>query len=266
MSRSPSSSQAYRLPVAYLAVMLVSVLTGRRRSFSADGRWLLGRLRVPPRIAGNEHVPARGPFVVVANHYQRRGLWVSWSGYLISTAVAPHRLESPELCWGMAGEWRGRLAGPIPWPAPFLRWLFGRVAATYGHIVVPAADFMMTGRAHAARAMLRALRPSQPGTEPVPLGLFPEGRNSPDHSLQRPPSSIGRLLLHLCRGDIPVLPTAVREVEGALTVTFGRPVSLEPFQAADSEAADAALDEVMLAIARLLPPSMHGAYAGRATA
>ena len=259
--RLPPPAQAYRLPIRYLLLMVVSVLTGRRRSFSADGRWLLGRLRVPPRIIGDEHVPARGPFVVVANHYQRRGLWVSWGGYLISMAIGPRRLESPEVCWAMTGEWRGRLVGPIPWPAPFLRWLFGRIALTYGHIVVPAADFMMTGRAHAARAMLRALRPPQGGTEPVPLGLLPEGRNSPDLSLQRPPPPVGRLLLHLCRGDIPVLPAAVREMEGALTVTFGPLVSLEPFHAVGDQAADAALDEVMLAIARLLPPSMHGAYA-----
>ena len=61
-----------------------------------------------------------------------------------------------------------------------------------------------------------------------------------------------------------MLPAAICEVGGALTVTFGPPVSLEPFQAAGEEAADAALDEVMLAVARLLPPSMHGAYAGRA--
>jgi 1-acyl-sn-glycerol-3-phosphate acyltransferase len=262
-SRLPPLSQSYRLPVTYLLAMLVSVLTGRRRSFSTDGRWLLGRLRVPPRVVGTEHVPARGPFVVVANHYQRRGLWVSWGGYLISMAVAPCRLESPEVCWAMAGEWRGRLVGPIPWPAPFLRWLFGRVAGTYGHIVVPAANFMMAGRAQAARAMLRALRPAPSGIEPAPLGLFPEGHNSPDLSLQRPDRSVGRLLLHLCRGGVPVLPAAIREVEGALTVTFGPPLGLEPFQTDDSEAADAAMDEVMLAIASLLPPSIHGAYAGR---
>jgi hypothetical protein len=176
-------------------------------------------------------------------------------------AVAPRRLESPDICWAMAGEWRDRLVGPIPWPAPFLRWLFGRIAATYGHIVVPAADFMMAGRAHSARAMLRTLRPPKGGIEPAPLGLLPEGHNSPDLSLQRPPPPIGRLLLHLCRGDIPVLPAAVREVEGALTVTFGPPVSLERFQKAGSEAADAALEEVMLAVARLLPPSMRGDYA-----
>jgi hypothetical protein len=179
-------------------------------------------------------------------------------------AVAPRRPESPEVRWAMAGEWRAHPLGPLPWPAPLLRWLFRRVAATYGHIVVPTADFMSAGRAQAARAMLRALRPAAGWVAPAPLGLLPEGRNSPDRSLQRPDRSIGRLLLHLCQGDIPVLPAAICEVEGALTVTFGPPVRLEPSQAARDEAADAALDAVMLAVARLLPPSMHGAYAARA--
>jgi len=252
------------MPLLYLLAMLVSVLTGRRRSFSADARWLLGRLPIPPRIAGEEHIPAQGPFVVVANHYQRPGLWVAWGVCLISMAVARRRLESPEVRWAMAGEWRARPLGPLPWPAPFLRWLFRRVAATYGHIVVPTADFMSAGRAQAARAMLRALRPPVSGGTPSPLGLLPEGRNSPDCSLRRPERGIGRLLLHLCRGGIPVLPAAVREVDGALTVTFGPPVTLEPFQAASEEDADAALDEVMVAVARLLPPSMHGAYANQA--
>jgi 1-acyl-sn-glycerol-3-phosphate acyltransferase len=259
-----SASQSYRMSLSYLLAMLISVLTGRRRSFSADARWLLGRLAVPPRIVGEEHVPARGPFIVIANHYQHPGLWIAWGAYLISMAVAPRRLESSEVRWAMAGEWRAHLAGPIPWPAPFLRWLFRRIAATYGHIVVPAADFMSVGRAQAARAMLRALRPPDGGVMPAPLGLFPEGRNSPDCSLRRPDRSIGRLLLHLCRENVPVLPAAIREVDGALTVTFGPPVSLEPFRGENDDAADAALDEVMLAVARLLPFSMHGAYADRA--
>jgi hypothetical protein len=252
--------QSYRLPLAYLLAMLVSVLTGRRRSFSADARWLLGRLAIQPRIAGDEHIPARGSFVLVANHYQRQGLWVAWGAYLTSMAVAPRRLESPEVSWAMAGEWRENLMGPIPWPAPFLRWLFGRIATTYGHVLVPAADFMSSGRAQAVRSMLRTLRPQAKEGTPSPMGLLPEGRNSPDRSLQRPDRSIGRLLLHLCGGDVPVLPAAVREVDGALTVTFGPALSLERFRAAGDEAADAALDEVMLAVARLLPPSMHGAY------
>jgi len=251
------------MPPLYLMAVIVSVLTGRRRSFAADGRRLLGRLTVPPRIVGEEHIPARGPFVVVGNHYQRPGLWVVWGGLLISTAVARRRPESPEVRWAVAGEWRGRLLGPLPWPAPFLRWLFRRLAATFGHIVVPAADFMSAGRAQAARAMLRTLRPPAGAAAPAPLGLFPEARTSPDRSLQQLNRGVGRLLLHLCRGGTPVLPAALYEVDGALTVTFGPPVSLDAFHAPGDEAADAALDEVMLAVARLLPASMHGAYAGR---
>lgn len=250
------------MPVAYLLAMLVSVLTGRRRSFASDAGWLLGRLAVQPRIAGEEHIPACGPFVIVANHYQRPGLWVAWGAFLVSMAVASHRTESHEVCWAMAGEWRGRLVGPLPWPAPFLRWLFGRVAATYAHIVVLAADMASAGRAQAVRAMVRVLRPSG-GDTPAPLGLLPEGRNSPDCSLQQPEAGVGRLLLHLCRAGTPVLPAAICEVEGALTVTFGPPVLLERFLHASPGDAPAALDAVMTAVARLLPPSMRGAYAGR---
>jgi hypothetical protein len=251
------------MPPLYLMAVIVSVLTGRRRSFTADGRRLLSRLSIPPRIVGEEHIPAREPFVVIANHYQRPGLWVVWGGLLISTAVARRRQELPEVRWAVAGEWRGRLVGPLPWPAPFLRWLFRRLAATFGHIVVPTADFMSAGRAQAARAMLRTLRPPAGAAAPPPLGLFPEAGNSPDRSLQRPDRGVGRLLLHLCRGGTPVLPAALCEGDGALTVTFGPPVTLEPSQTAGDEAADTVLDALMLAVARLLPASMRGPYSGR---
>ena len=180
MSHQPLTSVSRLQDAAlYLLAMLVSVLTGRRRSFSADARWLLGRLAIPPRTAGEEHIPAQGPFVVVANHYQRPGLWVAWGVCLVSMAVARRRLESPEVRWAMAGEWRARPLGPLPWPAPFLRWLFRRVAATYGHVVVPTADFMSAGRAQAARAMLRALRPQTSGGRARPLGTLARGAQQP---------------------------------------------------------------------------------------
>lgn len=245
-----AAPQTYRLGFRFLARFIVHMLLGRRRPYSRDAEELLGRAAVPPLIRGEEQIPASGALVIAANHYQRRGLWVGWGTLLAS--IAATRRRGQEVRWVMAGEFRGRLVGPIPWPAPGLRWIFGRIAATSGHILMPTADDMSHGRARAVREMLRTLR------EGGAVGLLPEGRNTPGSVLCQPEPEVGRLLLELGRRGARVAPVGLYEEDGALVVAFGPPVDLPTGRS--EEAALAARDVVMRAIARLLPRELRGAY------
>ncbi len=72
---------------------------------------------------------------------------------------------------------------------------------------------------------------------------------------------MGRLLVELGRQGAPVLPVGLCEERGVLVASFGPPVILPTGRS--EEAALEARDEVMRAIARLLPPEMRGAYGER---
>lgn len=250
METSSTRPQTYRFGPLYLALFGFDMLRGRRHSYARDGERLMARLARPPVLRGEENIPLAGPLVLAANHYQRRGLWVNWGAMLASIAVA--RRRGQDVRWVMAGEWRARALGPTPWPAPVLRWIFRRIAATLGHILMPAANGRSTGRARAVREMLRTLR------EGGVVGLLPEGRNSPGCVLRQPEPEVGRLLIELGREGAPALPVGLCELDGALVATFGPPVALPTGRS--PEAALRARDEVMGAIARLLPEELRGAY------
>lgn len=114
------------------------------------------------------------------------------------------------------------------------------------------------------KAALQALR------EGRVLGMAPEGTRSPTRALQRAKTGAAALAV---AAQAPIVPMALTNTEnlGAamlrlrripLTVTFGPPFRLPPFEHGERAAKLAEYtDEIMCRIAVLLPPHYHGVYA-----
>jgi hypothetical protein len=113
------------------------VLRGKSRSFGADATRLVCLLDPQPQIEHAEHIPAEGPFVVVTNHYCRRGLGVWWSILLIGHAIARLRPGSDQVRWVMTNQWTYQDAIRSHLVTPFTRWLFHKIARCYGFVLMP---------------------------------------------------------------------------------------------------------------------------------
>lgn len=251
----------FRFPLSFVAKFVPPLLLGRRVSLGEHAEWLLGRTGRSPIVRGEEHIPQSGPFAAVVNHYQRRYYFVGWNALLVSMIVGRRRGREAVIHWTMQDGFERRGGGAIPWPWWFLRWLFRRVARMYDMVLVPTSARSKTGRASAVRAMISLVSPRGRPDGGEPVGLFPEARNHPRGALGPPPRAMGRLLLDLAGRGVPFLPVAVHELKGELIISFGPLFSVERLLGgSNEEAAEAACRQVMVAIGRLLPRELWGAY------
>ncbi len=246
-----AEERGYRLPPGYILRFALSVLLGRRREVGRDAAAVLARAGPPCRLLGEEHIPLQGPFVLVANHYERPGLKVFWGGMLLTAAVWQRRQQSPR--WLMTSEWYNFRLGPLPVPVWLLRWLFRRLARAYDLVIVPRARERGVGRAAVLRAVLDAVSP-----QGRPLALFPEGIGT--GRLLRPPEGVGLLLLALGERGVPCLPAGLYEEEGHLVARFGPPFLPRAEGEKKEERFGRARDQAMLAIGALLPRGLWGEY------
>jgi len=246
--------EVYRFRISYILRFIIAMLTGARRELAADIAGTLLAARPRPRIIDAHYVPAEGPFVLVANHYERPGLKVFWGGMLASYAVASRRTKGKALHWLMTSEWYNYRIGPLPIPVWFLRWLFRRIAAVYGLVIVPRAPERAVGRAAAMRSILQVVE-----RQGEPIALFPEGVGKGE--LIEPQPGVGAFLLSLSHRGVPILPAGLFEEEGALTVRFGPPFNIEVAEAAKEERDRIARQRVMVNVGRLLPRELWGVYA-----
>jgi len=242
--------RSYNLPLSYVLRFLGAMALGWRREVGRDAAAVLARAGLPYRVVGREHIPAEGPFALIANHYERPGLKVFWGGMVLTAAVWERRGRSPR--WLMTSEWYNFRLGPLPVPVAFLRWLFRRLARVYGLVIVPRAQERALGRAAALRAVLEAVAAGEA------VALFPEGIGT--GALVRPPEGVGFLLLSLAQRGVPVVPAGLYEEEGVLVARLGPPVPLGPEEGGKAQRFARARDRAMLAIGRLLPPHLWGDY------
>jgi 1-acyl-sn-glycerol-3-phosphate acyltransferase len=196
---------------------------------------LLVRILLRVNIVGREHVPASGPFLFTPNH-------LSQVDTPLCLAVIPRQLRV------FAAEKYKR--------NPFLYVLF----ETMGCIWVRQFE----ADHEALREALHHLR--RGGA----LGIAPEGTRSREtHALLR---GRGGASLLASRSGVPLLPVGIWGTEtvirdwkrlrrGSVTVRIGKPYHLDVSARAKGRELDAATDDMMCAIAALLPPEYRGEYA-----
>jgi hypothetical protein len=178
---------------------------------------MVAQLDAPPNVSGLASLPRVGPVCLVANHYQRRDLWIGWAGAAITWAVGLVRSEDPPVRWLVTGEYRANLAGRT-FILPGTAWTFRRVAHVWGMVPLATDPTAVFARARAIRQMTRLLEAGNI------VCMFPEG-SSGRAGLPGPAQPGAEAFLHRTadRG-IPVIPVGVREGERTLRIAFGAPL------------------------------------------
>lgn len=251
MGNPGSVTQNHPFPLGLSLRILASVALAWPRSFATVAERLLASFRPEPRVEDAHHIPPAGPFILVANHYERPGLSLAW-GVLVATWAISRRCPGAEVHWVASAEWQGHPLWVLPVPDLFWRWLFARGAKSYRFLLIPPQAGKVRERAGAIRSAQKLAL--QGGI----IGIAPEGESG--DGLREARLGSGSFLLLLSRGEIPLLPVGISEREGILTAAFGPPFVLAPpplpLQGWDAWARD----RVMLGIARLLPPGLWGYY------
>lgn len=189
------------------------------------------------RVTGREHIPERGPCVLVFNHLS------NFDAHLIFGC-----LERRDATGLAAAKYRAR---------PAARWLIERTGGVW-------LDRQRGGHA----AMRQALRLLEAGWL---VGIAPEGRRSPTGALCTAKHGAAWLAL---RSGAPVLPVAITGTERLhrrirrlrrtrLTVRFGPPLGFVARDRTDRVQRGAATESILASLSGLLPAAYRGVYDGR---
>lgn len=216
MSEQAGGRLRYRVPWD-LIIGLGPSIAARKPAPAGDLlHRIFERLQPPPLYEGLENIPARPPFVLAANHYQRRHLWIVHAAAALSDPLRARFPEAP-VRWLVTANWPPLRLGPLRIASPGDK-LLPRVAETLGYFSIPYAATHPERAAAALRRLLRAAPQSI-------VGVFPEGARATAGTPGPPLPGIGRLFRHLALAGIPVLPARVGENGAQFLIRFAEPLT-----------------------------------------
>jgi hypothetical protein len=235
--------------------MMASLLARRQRSFRSDALAATGCLKRELQVLNPVTPKQSQGTIVIVNHYTRPGLGAWWLALALSASFPA------EIHWIITSAWvyPDRLRS---WSVtPLSKWALRLIAQTYRFTSMPP----MPPRAHETQARSQAIRGLLRFVNENPhaaIGLAPEGADSGDSALARPPSGVGRLLHLLMQRGLRVIPVGVYEQAARLTVSYGNKLPVPQSVPTERRARDRILtDWTMRAIAERLPEELRGPYA-----
>ncbi len=172
-----------------------------------------------PVFEGLEHLPPSPRFLLVANHYQRKGLWIVHVASALTQAVADRygRQIDPPVHWMVTANWPRIQLGPWSMPSPG-DILLPKVAHALSCFPV---SFAGANPAYTAATIKRILK-AEP-TLQRPIGIFPEGVAGAAGKLHPPLAGVDRFVALMAKRGWPAVPVGVSE-NGRFVIRFGAPV------------------------------------------
>ncbi len=231
-SQPPIASEqlSYPVPWKLVAGLTEHIWRGTHTDVDAFTREILSYIQPPPLFEGMELLPEDPRFLLVANHYQRKGLWILHSAGVLTQAIRQHYGPAdPPVRWVVTANWPPWKLGPFQFRSPG-DLLLPRVAHALHCYAIPFAGKDPKRTAKALRRILQDARHVQ-----RPIGLFPEGVAGSAGVLTQALPGIDRLMLQLAKLGLPAVPCGISE-SGRFLIRFGPPISASAIKAADNAA------------------------------
>lgn len=212
----------YPVPWDQVFSLWPHIAQGTRRNVDDFSARIVAKMQPGPLFLGLEHLPESPRFVLVANHYQRQGLWIIHVASALTQAIAERygRQIDPPVHWMVTANWPPIRVGPWKFASPG-DLLLPRVAHALNCFPVSFAGNNPSYTASTLKRILTAL----PALE-RPIGIFPEGVAGSAGKLTAPLPGVDRFLALLAKRGWPILPAGVSE-DGRFIIRFGPVVPTE---------------------------------------
>ena len=228
----------------------------KQLSFRVESQNCVQRLIPDLQIEGRQFIPTCGPGLVVANHYTRAGLPAWWFVLAISSQLPV------DIHWVITAAWTFPGRPYAQTLEQVSRWALTKIARCYGFSTMPPMPPKPGETLARAKAVRQVLSYIQNYPNSI-IGIAPEGKDNPGGILGWPEPGTGRFLLHLAAHGMPLIPVAVYESEGVLTVNFGSAYQLAVPAGLTNQRRDSQASRVVMqSIARLMPVRMRGVIEG----